>query len=134
MLITKKYLISFEVHSDSLSLEELNGYFEIEPSSTSHSIGNIRFLNKKWGYSAWKVELGEFVDNNYLSAVMQVCKIHEDLSEKIQKISNENKSIELILEIGVISNSATISINLPSEIIQKLGQKNINLSITTYPL
>ena len=126
-------MISLEVRSADCSLDVLTEIIGGRPSGSSHSIGDVRFQKKIWANTVYKYEIGEYDETNIFEAwgkLRQDCiNLSDGFNRAVMRFPSHTR---IVANIGIISNTPSISILVPSNIIKLLAAEEIGLEITTY--
>ncbi len=126
------YLFSLDIQSHVCLLPDLTYAVGVEPSETSHSIGDRRFGNRIWSDSIWKYEIGDFQEQDLSDGWARVNQVCSSLSGGIKRALGLSAANRAFLSIGIISNTLAISVVVPNSIITTAAAHDILLEVTTY--
>lgn len=127
----REHLVSADIVSSSHSLEELAAALGAAPGEGSHSRGESRAGGRIWRVSVWRLS------SNETEAT--------PLVDQVRRLEERSRELELLppgrlpegatatLNIGVISDTATLTVSLPPESLLPFLNAGFDLEISFYP-
>lgn len=128
----KKYIITVEVYSPTLSLMEISEFFEEEPSAISFNLGEKRFRERRWEISAWKKDLGEFDELSIEQAWGKTGRAICSMSPSFESLSKSCKDVFGKLVIGVIVDGPASTVDVPADLVKACAGVGIGVSVSVY--
>lgn len=125
-------MLSLEVRSNDCFLADLTAAIGAAPAATSRSIGETRFRESVWPISYWIYEIGAFEEcdiGHGWKSVSQACARFSDGFKNALNLSRNNR---VVLNIGIISSTLSISVIVPNFVIGAMAADGIVLEVATY--
>lgn len=130
-MINRTLIITLDVQSDVLSLAEISKLLRLSCASYSHEMGDIRGKSENWMNSLWRYDFGNIAEDLSAEGWPRVAKLLESIDFSPLLMRDPETKISFCL--GIIADSVSISVEIPSQIINALNGERINISVSTYP-
>lgn len=126
-----EYLVSIDVVSCSHSLEEIVAALSAAAGEGSHSLGEPRPGGRKWGVSVWRLSSDQ---REGISLVDQVSRLEARCRElELLSPGRLPEGATATLNIGVISATSTLTVDLLPESLLPFLNAGFKLEISFYP-
>lgn len=129
----KKFMVSFDVVSNSLSISDLSRILGSQPSPFSHSQGERRDSQRTWDCTTWKLDSGAG-DNADLATHINDLMKEMERRELTQKLAQLPKDCIRWLSIGVKYTDATCTVVIEPAWTKFTTENHVLVEITTYPV
>lgn len=126
----KEYLVSIDVTSDQMSLQEITELFGIEAGPDSRNKGSADALGRFYAQTEWKVN-SELPNKALLTEHFAFPARRFDLAELRNRRLPEGA--RAFINIGVLYDSAYCSIEIGSDWLQTFASFGFGLNISCYP-
>jgi len=126
-----EYLASVDIVSRSHSLEQLSEALCAQPGGGSHSRGEPRPGGRRWSVSVWRLSSDQHDETSLVDQVRRL----EERSRELELLSPGRlpQGATAILNIGVISDTSTLTVDLPPQSLLPFLKAGFRLEISFYP-
>ncbi len=135
----KRYMVSLELSSEVVSLKILQrivgktNSLLVDTHKKGSAIAPWRRNGKKWKVSLISISPKIRDDAEIIDHFMFISD-RLDLKRMFESIIELNRPVRLLLRIGVLYyDTINCTINIPPDMMRKLGECGASLAVTTYP-
>jgi hypothetical protein len=127
----KEFLVSFVIVSPSMILAEISRWMGTAACSTSIEKGSLCWNKSRWKQTIWRLES---TAGKQASLAEHLQSLFRLLPRRIlQKAVKLGDGHHVYIRIGVLYDTLTCGIVIPSEFIRRIGNRGIELELCTYP-
>ena len=126
----KKYLVSLDISSQELSLEELSGIIPLKPDKSSCSKGD-RFLKLRAKRTLWLIKSKQRETALIENHVRSMIPIFNVIKKVRHKLPTDN---EVTLSIGIFFNKPMACFVIPQSVTKLVNSIDAKIEVSAYPI
>ncbi len=134
----KRYMVSLELSSEVVSLKILQrivgktNSLSVDTHKKGSAIAPWRRDGDRWKKSHISI-YSKIEDDAEIIEHFMFISDRLDLKRLSESILELNRPVDILLRIGVLYYTVDCTINIPPEMMQKLGECGASLEVSTYP-